>query len=78
MPLCLATVTVTAVDDHVHEAPTHPGVVTHVVSSADPLYAPLTVPDVTANVADDDVPGVHVTPTGGLALDEAAVGPTVQ
>ncbi|MCW2926031.1 MAG: hypothetical protein JWM98_3435, partial [Thermoleophilia bacterium] len=60
------TVNVTAVDDAVHEAPVHPGVLTHAVASADATYGALTgLPDVTVNVTDDDVVGVVVTPNGG-------------
>jgi hypothetical protein len=72
------TVTVTAVDDDIDEIDPHPGVVTHAVTSADPLYSPLTIGDVTADVTDDDTVGVTVTPTSGLTLDESDVPTTVQ
>jgi hypothetical protein len=70
------TVTVNAVDDAIDEAPTHPGIVTHAVTSADLLYSPITLADVTATVTDNDTSGVTVTPTTGLALDEADVPTT--
>ncbi|MCW2920456.1 MAG: hypothetical protein JWL76_330 [Thermoleophilia bacterium] len=65
------TVTITAVNDAYDEVPdAHTGVVTHAVTSTDPLYAPLTIGATTAAVTDDDTAGVNVTPTSGLTVEE--------
>ena len=66
------TVTVTAVDDVLAEGP-HASTITHGDTSGDPNYngAVVTINDVVANIADDDVPGVSVLPTSGLTTDEA-------
>ncbi|MES2598294.1 MAG: DUF1800 family protein [Verrucomicrobiota bacterium] len=58
------TVTITAVNDTDVEAASHPGVVSHTASSADALFNGLSVPAVTANVWDNDSPGITVTESG--------------
>lgn len=50
-------VTVMAVDDTVFEGP-HTGIITHSVSSADASYDGSAMPDVTANITDNDTPPV--------------------
>ena len=47
-------VRVTAVDDNVDENDPHPGTISHVVASSDPLYDGLVISNVTANVYDND------------------------
>ncbi len=49
------TVTVRAVNDTLIEAPTHIGVLTHTVTSADASYNGLLVPNLNVNVLDNDV-----------------------
>ncbi|MFA6475594.1 MAG: hypothetical protein WCV88_05365, partial [Patescibacteria group bacterium] len=68
------TVTVTAVDDAVDEVNIHPGVISHVVSSADINYNNFVLADVTANVTDNDNASFLIsdisgdtTETGGMA-----------
>ncbi len=61
-------ITVTAVNDAIDEANPHPGVISLAVTG-DPLYAAISPPPVTANVADDDTAGIIVS-AGTLALDE--------
>jgi len=63
-------VTLTAVDDFIDEdgtlnnTTTHPGTVSHSVTSGDPFYAALPAVDsVTVNIEDDDTAGVLITPT---------------
>ncbi|MCW2926030.1 MAG: hypothetical protein JWM98_3434, partial [Thermoleophilia bacterium] len=72
-------VTVAAVDDAVVEAAVHPGVVTHTSASADVDYDAMAgIPSVTANVTDNDVAGVTVTPAGGsLEVTEGGAADTV-
>jgi hypothetical protein len=57
-------VTVTAVDDAVAEGP-HLGTITFSVTSSDPVYNGLAVPDVVVQITDNDVAGVSVTQSGG-------------
>ncbi|MCB9453913.1 MAG: hypothetical protein H6672_20975 [Anaerolineaceae bacterium] len=58
------TVTVTAVDDLIAEGP-HTCVITHTAASGDAIYDGLAVAGVTANVTDNDTPGVAITESGG-------------
>lgn len=68
------TVTVTAVDDLAQEGP-HTSTITHTAASADSFYNAIAIASVTANVTDNDVPGVTVTQSGGsTAVSET--GPT--
>lgn len=58
------TVTLTAVNDTTAETVTHTGVVTHAVTSSDPLYSNLSVPTLSAQIWDNDSPGINVTHAG--------------
>jgi uncharacterized protein len=49
------TITVRAVDDTVQESATHTGIITHSVSTTDPAYASLTIPNLNVSVLDNDV-----------------------
>ncbi len=55
-------VTVTAVDDVVAEDDYHSSAIVHDAVSADPFYASIALPDVVARIADNDGPGVDVSP----------------
>ena len=68
------TVVVTAVDDVVPEGP-HTSVISHSASSGDANYNAITIPDVTANVQDNDLVGVTIQQTMG-ATAVAETGPT--
>lgn len=57
------SIVVTGADDSIDETSPHPGVITHVVASADPNYAPITIVDTTANVTDNDTAGVTISET---------------
>ncbi|MBL9115743.1 MAG: DUF1800 family protein [Verrucomicrobiaceae bacterium] len=59
------TVTVTAVDDANVETTNHAGLVSHVVTSADPMYNGASVAGVNVQVWDNDSPGVDVSHTDG-------------
>jgi SH3 domain-containing protein len=61
------TVTVKAVDDNVGEAAVHPCVITQTISTTDPAYTGITIPNLTANVTDND-PGYTSTPNPGQPL----------
>jgi hypothetical protein len=68
------TVTVTAVDDLAQEGP-HTSTITHTAASADSFYNAISISSVTANVTDNDIPGVTIVQSGGsTAVNEA--GPT--
>lgn len=58
------TITVSAVDDAVAEG-THTGTVTHAAVSIDPNYNGIAIPNITANIADNDAAGVSIIETGG-------------
>ncbi|MCW2950717.1 MAG: hypothetical protein JWN41_1730, partial [Thermoleophilia bacterium] len=64
-------VQVTAVDDPVDEAATHDGHVSFAMTSTDSMYGALLVPDVVANVADNDTSAFVITPSGPLSVNEA-------
>ncbi len=68
------TVTVTAVDDAVVEG-AHTSTITHTVTSVDPNYDGIVVPDVIANIIDNDSAGVIITQSGG-STDVSENGPT--
>lgn len=58
------TVTVTAVDDTDVEAPIHPGMISHTMSSADTRYDGKDIVDVVAEILDDDgTPGITISKT---------------
>lgn len=68
------TVTVTAVDDAAAEG-THTGTITHSASSADAGYDGAAVPDVVANITDNETAGVAITESGGnTAVAEGGAG----
>ncbi len=58
------TVTITAVDDLIVEG-AHTSTIGHTATSADGNYNGIAVVDVTANITDNDVPGVEITETEG-------------
>ena len=66
------TITVRAVDDDVDEPSTHTGTIQHTVSSTDGNFNGLPVPDVTANITDNDSAGVGVTPTSVNVAENGA------
>ena len=67
-------VRVSAVDDNVAEGP-HTGLVTHTVASTDADYNNLAVPDVTANVIDDDLLLLTIVQSqGSTDVAEAGAG----
>ncbi|MBC6934721.1 MAG: SH3 domain-containing protein, partial [Chloroflexi bacterium] len=69
------TVTVTAVDDLVVEG-AHTCTITHAVGAGSaPEYIGLAIPNVVANVTDNDTPGVTITESGG-STDIAEGGAT--
>jgi alpha-tubulin suppressor-like RCC1 family protein len=74
------TVMLSAVNDLIAQG-THTGTVTHVVDtvgSPDPLYAGLSIPDVVANVTDNDSAGILVTQSGGsTAVSESGASDTI-
>ena len=59
------TVTVTAVDDAMAEGTPHTGSITHTVVSTDTNYNGISVASVTANITDNDAPGVTITESSG-------------
>ena len=59
------TITLTAVNDLDVETVTHNGIVTHSITSADPLYNNLSIPTHTAQIWDNDTPSIDVSPVGG-------------
>jgi hypothetical protein len=59
------TLTITAVNDADVEAVTHNGLITHSVTSADPLYHNASIATLTVPVWDNDVASVDVTHVGG-------------
>jgi hypothetical protein len=58
------TITVTAVNDHLAEGG-HTSVITHTVTSTDLSYDALAIPDVIANVTDNDNVGITLTESAG-------------
>src|SRR5262249_31338151 len=65
------TVTVTGVDDKVQDGAVAYAVVLGAAASADAVYNGMDAADVSASNADNDVAGITVTPTSGLATTEA-------
>ena len=61
------TVTVTAVNDEIAEGP-HTSTLTHSVSSLDSDYTGLLIPNVIANITDNDSVGITVNQTNGTTL----------
>ena len=59
------TITLTAVDDSTAEAVTHNGVVSHSIASTDALWNNLSIPTHTAQIWDNDVSSIDITPVGG-------------
>ncbi|MBN2145894.1 MAG: hypothetical protein JW726_00845 [Anaerolineales bacterium] len=56
-------VIVSAVNDSVAEVTPHYGTVTHSSASNDPNYNAVNIPDITAEIADNDAPGVFLRPS---------------
>jgi uncharacterized lipoprotein YddW (UPF0748 family) len=70
------TVTVTAVDDAVFEG-AHTSTITHTAASNDVEYDAISIPNVVANVTDNDYPEVVITESGTFAnTDVKEAGPT--
>src|SRR5262249_28925687 len=65
------TVTVTGVDDHVVDGAIAYSIVLGAAASADPVYHGMDAADVSLTNADNDAPGITVTPTAGLFTTEA-------
>jgi Ca2+-binding RTX toxin-like protein len=57
-------VTVSAIDDNLSEG-THSGTITHTITSTDANYNDLTIPNVTASIADNNRPGVSIVQSAG-------------
>lgn len=66
------SVAVSAIDDALPETDPHVGTVTHDSDSSDPAYGAgvLAIDEVTFQVADDDTPGIAISPTGGHVVAE--------
>ena len=64
------SVTVTAVDDALQEASPHTGSVSHTVTSTDTNYNGIGIASVTANITDNDTPGVTITESGTTDVSE--------
>lgn len=58
------TVTLAAVDDALAES-NHTGIITHTATSTDTGYNGIAIASVTANITDNDSPGVSITESGG-------------
>jgi hypothetical protein len=61
-------VTLTAVNDLSVETVTHNGIVSHSVSSTDPLYSNLSVPTLAAQIWDNDTPSIDISHTSGSTV----------
>lgn len=70
------TLTVSAVNDTDVETASHNGLVTHSVTSADPLYQNTSVATLTAQVWDNDSAGIDITPVGGTDTVITEGGPS--
>ena len=70
------TVCVSAMDDAVDESDPHPGSISHVVVSSDPIYDNLVDQIAIASIADNDTAGITVNPTANLQTDETGVSAT--
>jgi CSLREA domain-containing protein len=64
------TVTVSAVDDTVAEG-AHTGAVAFTVTTTDPAYKSVAIPDLSVAITDNDMSGIVVSPTSGLVTTEA-------
>jgi hypothetical protein len=70
------TVTVRAVDDIVDETSPHTGTIEHTASSSDLEYDGISLPDVIANITDNDTAGVTIAESAG-STDVDETGPTI-
>ena len=61
-------ITLTAVNDLSVETVTHNGIVSHSVSSTDPLYSNLSVPTLAAQIWDNDTPSIDISHTSGSTV----------
>jgi hypothetical protein len=69
-------VTVSAVNDTIAEAPRLMyGVITHTATSSDPNYNAAIVPNVTAEIADNDSPGVFLNPSAITIAEDGIEAP---
>ncbi|WP_293337888.1 DUF4347 domain-containing protein [Microcoleus sp. CAWBG58] len=57
-------ITVSAIDDNLSEG-AHSGTIAHAITSTDANYNDLTIPNVTASIADNDRPGVSIVQSAG-------------
>ncbi|MEA5581875.1 lamin tail domain-containing protein [Nodularia harveyana UHCC-0300] len=59
------TITVQAVDDGIFETKPHSGAIAHSISSTDPIYNSLTIPNLTVSITDNDTapnpPAIRIT-----------------
>ena len=60
----------TATDDYRAEGTPHAGGIAFSVSSADPIYDPMTLAPITVDIVDNDIASVTATPAGPLAIAE--------
>ena len=71
-------ITLTAVDDATAEAANHVGLVRHAVSSADPFYQNASAATLSANIYDNDSPGLAVNHTdGGTSIVEGGTSDSI-
>lgn len=70
------TVTVTGADDGIFDGSVNYLVVTSPATSGDPVYSGFDADDVSVTNADNDLPGVLVTPTTGLITSESGTSAT--
>ena len=68
------TVTVTGVDDDVDQLSDRSVTITHTATSKNDSYNTISIPDITATVADDDIMGVTVTESNGSTQVTEASG----
>jgi hypothetical protein len=73
------TITVKAVNDTAIESSPHAGVITHtIISSADPAYANISIPNLSVNITDNDTaPAIRIRDIQGTAHRSPLEGQTV-
>lgn len=68
------TINVRAKDDDIDEPSPHTGIIKHTVESADPIYAAVSLRDVSVSIYDNDEKGVIVTPLNISATEGGDCG----
>lgn len=71
------TITVRAVNDFEAEGSPHPGVISHTSTSSDPAYSNTSIPNVSANITDNDVVLTSIYNIQGNGAASPFVGNTV-